>query len=201
MPAIWQPRSASGTAFLPVSTASAEFANGFRQRYRSDGSGKAQGLRLRMQLPRSWSGSDGGRPHLVRKWTSEGGAGNAAILLDIRDAQGFSPSAADIDAFVARGGARELAGDDGEVVDASAFALDNLPGVSAVLRTPPQRNGPRFVSWAQVYRIYFRGKALSLVCMNVGSEGESAQVEQGFRRLQPLCRQVVHSLMLEQLYE
>ncbi len=180
---------------------SAEFANGFRQRFRSDGSGKAQGLKLRLQLPVSWAGADGDRPHIVRKWTSEGGNGNATILLDIRDAQGFAPTRADVERFVASGGARELAGDDGELLDASVVTLETLPGVSAELRTPLGRADLNMVSWVQVYRLYFRGKALSLVCMNLGAEGEAVMVEQAFRRIQPLCRQVVNSLVLEQLYE
>lgn len=180
---------------------SAEFADGFRQRYRSDGSGKAQGLRLRLQLPRSWAGADGERPHIVRKWTSEGGNGPATILLDVRDAQGVSPTRVEIERFLAAGGARELAVEGGEVTDASLFTLETQPGFSAVVRSPLERAGARMVSWAQVYRIYFRGKALSLMCMNLGAEAEAAQVEQRFRRLQPLCRQVADSLVLEQLYE
>lgn len=178
-----------------------EFSDGFRQRYRTDGSGNAQGLRLRLQLPRSWAGAEGERPHIVRKWTSEGGNGHAVILLEIRDAQGFAPTRAEIARFIASGGAQELAADGGEVVDAAAFTLETLPGVSAVLRVPLERAGVRMLSWAQVYRIHFRGKALSLTCMQAGAEGEAELVEQRFRRIQPLCRQVANSLVLEQLYE
>ncbi len=178
-----------------------EFSDGFRQRYRSDGSGKAQGLLLRLQLPRSWSCADGERAHIVRKWTSEGGNGPATILLDVRDAQGVSPTRVEIERFLAAGGARELAVEGGEVTDASLFKLETQPGFSAVVRSPLERAGARMDSWAQVYRIYFRGKAVSLMCMNLGAEAEAAQVEQHFRRLQPLCRQVADSLVLEQLYE
>ncbi len=180
---------------------SAEFIAGFRQRFRTDGSGKAQGLRLRLQLPRSWAGAEAERPHIVQKWISEAGSGNATILLDVRDSQDFAPTRAEIEAFVSNGGVRELAVEGGVVVDASTFTLESLPGLSVVMHAPMERLGVRMASWMQMYRIYFRGKTLSLMCMNLGAEEDAVRVEQGFRRLQPLCRQVANSLVLEQLYE
>lgn len=179
----------------------AEFADGFRQRFRTDGSGKARGLKLRLQLPRSWKAADGERPHIVRKWTSEGGNGTSILMLDIRDAAGYAPSKADIEQFIAGGGVRELAPQGGEVVEASAFTLETLPGYAAVLRTSAERAGLRMVSWMQMFQVFFRGKAVGVMCTSVGLTTEAAKVEQDFRRIQPLCRQVANSLVLEQLYE
>ncbi len=69
----------------------AEFGEGFRQRFRTDGRGHAQGVRVRLQVPRSWSATDGAASGVVQTWTSEGGNGTAAIVLDIRDARGLNP--------------------------------------------------------------------------------------------------------------
>lgn len=176
---------------------SAEFNDGFRQRYRTDGSGKALGLRLHLQLPRSWSSTDGERKRAIRQWISEGGNGRDLILLDIRDVGNFRPSRAEIERFIAQGGARELAMHVGEVVEASAFSLESLPGYSAVLYSPVK--GDDVVQTRiQMYQFFFRGKAIGLMCATVGAEAESLAVEQSFRRIQPLCRQVVNSLVIEQ---
>ncbi len=174
-----------------------EFADGFRQRYRTDGSGKALGLRLHLQLPRSWSGTDGERKSIVRQWISEGGNGRAMILLDIRDVGNFRPSRADIERFLAQGGARELASRVGEVVEAFAFALESLPGYSAVLHAP-ENTGDGVHTWTQMYQFFFRGKAICVMCAAVGTDAEALAIEQSFRRIQPLCRQVVNSLVMEQ---
>ncbi len=180
----------------------AEFADGFRQRFRTDGSGKAQGLRLRMQLPRSWAGRDSERPGVVRRWVSEGGNGNATIQLDIRDARGFRPSKDDIARFIAQGGVRELVIDGGEVVDASAYSLETLPGFSALLRSSTEQTpGQQSLSWTQMYQVFFRGQAISVMCTATGRPGDPASADQGLRRIQSLCRQVASSLMVEQLYD
>ncbi len=179
----------------------AEFADGFRQRFRTDGSGKAQGVRLRLQLPRSWRSSDSELPHVVQQWTSESGNGNAMIVLGIRDALGLTPSKGEIERFIAEGGARELAIGGGDIIDASSYALETLPGFSAVLRATTESDGQRRVTWTQLYQVFFRGKAIGVRCTAVGKEGDAAQVEQRLRRLQPLCRQVASSLMMEQIYD
>ncbi len=179
----------------------AEFADGFRQRYRSDGSGKAQGVKLRLQLPRSWSGKEGELGHVLQKWTSEGGNGHAMILLGVQDAKGFNPSKDEIARFIAQGGARELAIDGNEVIDASPYSLETLPGFSALLRSTTGAGEQRMLSWTQMYQVFFRGKAVSVMCMAVGQEPDALEVNEQFRRIQPLCRQVAGSLVMEQIYD
>ncbi len=179
----------------------AEFADGFRQRFRSDGSGKAQGVRLRLQLPRSWAAKEGELGHVVQKWTSEGGNGNAMILLGVQDARGFNPTKEDIARFIAQGGVRELAIGDNEIVDASPYTLETLPGFSALLRSVTGPEQQRIQSWTQMYQVFFRGKAISVMCVAIGREQDSAAVDQRLRSIQPLCRQVASSLVIEQLYD
>jgi len=43
-----------------------EFADGYRQRYQTDGSGKSQGIKLNLQPPPSWAAKEGERPHIVK---------------------------------------------------------------------------------------------------------------------------------------
>ncbi len=180
---------------------SAEFADGFRQRFRSDGSGKGQGIRLRLQVPRSWTGQDGELGHVLQKWTSEGGNGNAMILLGVQDARGFNPSKEEIARFIAQGGARELAIDGNEIIDASPYSLETLPGFSALLRSATGPDGQRMVSWTQMYEVFFRGKAVSVMCVSAGKEQDALELNEQFRRIQPLCRQVASSLVIEQIYD
>lgn len=179
----------------------AEFADGFRQRFRSDGSGKAQGIRLRLQLPRSWAAKEGELGNIVQKWTSEGGNGNAMILLGVQDARGFNPTKDDIARFIAQGGTRELAIGGNEIVDASPYTLETLAGFSALLRSATGPEQQRVLSWTQMYQVFFRGKAVSVMCVAIGREQDGNAVDQRLRSIQPLCRQVASSLVIEQLYD
>ncbi len=57
------------------------------------------------------------------------------------------------------------------------------------------------LSWTQMYQVFFRGKAVSVMCMAVGKEPDALEVNEQFRRIQPLCRQVAGSLVMEQIYD
>lgn len=179
----------------------AEFVEGFRQRFRTDGSGNAQGVRVRLQLPRSWNGTDGGPSGPVYTWTSEGGNGTAAIVLDIRDARGLNPSREDIARFISQGNVRELVPGGTEIIDASPMSLETLPGFSALLTSVSEQAGLKTVAWTQMYQAFFRGKTIGVMCTAAGKAADAAKVEQSLRRMQPLCRQVAGSLVVEQLYD
>ena len=179
----------------------AEFGEGFRQRFRTDGSGNAQGVRVRLQVPRSWSATDGAASGVVQKWTSEGGNGTAAIVLDIRDARGLNPSKEDIARFIAKGHVQELGLAGTEVMDASPMSLETLPGFSAALKSVSDQAGSKTIGWTQMYQVFFRGKTIGVTCTAAGKEADAAKVDQSFRRIQPLCRQVASSLVIEQLYD
>lgn len=119
----------------------AEFADGFRQRFRTDGMGKAQGIRLGLQLPRSWLAKDGERPHIVQKWTSEGGTGNSMVLLDIRDAEGYNPSRSAMEKFVKSGEARDVVPEGGKVHDSGNITLENRTGYWVDMSVKLERAG------------------------------------------------------------
>jgi hypothetical protein len=93
----------------------AEFLDGFRQRFSTDGTGKAQGIKLKLQLPQSWLAQEGERAHIVKKWTNEGGTGLSIVMLDIRYAEGQTPSAREIEQFVKSSEARQTFTDLGKV--------------------------------------------------------------------------------------
>lgn len=63
----------------------AEFTDGLKREYRSDGSGKSRGLKLAIEHPASWKSTEGRRPHIVRVLKSKGGRGDASVLLQVRE--------------------------------------------------------------------------------------------------------------------
>jgi hypothetical protein len=178
----------------------AEFGNGFRQRYRTDGSGKSRGIRLVLQLPRSWLAKEGERPHIVQKWVSEGGTGNNIIMLDIRDAEGSSPTKADMEQFVKSGEVRELAPEGGKVVDAGVLAMEKRFGYWAEMTVWQERAGLRMYQRTFLYQLFIDGKAVVLMCMSGAMEGKESKADADAKLNKPLCQQVLNSLVLEQAY-
>ena len=178
----------------------AEFGDGFRQRFRTDGTGKSQGVRLNLQLPRSWVGADGDRPHIVRKWSSEGGTGLSYVMLQVRDAQGYNPTAREIEEFVRSGEARETFVDLGKVHDIGLFSVERRPGYWTELSMNQERAGIAIYLRGFMYQFFYRGKGISVMCMAGAKVGENQSADAKALLIKPVCQQVINSVVLEQAY-
>jgi hypothetical protein len=177
-----------------------EFFDGFRQRYKTDGTGKSQGLRFHLQLPRSWLIKEGERPHVVQKWVSEGGTGLSNIILMVQDTAGETPGRAEMDQFVRSGEIRESVPDDSKYLDGGAFSQEKSAGYWIDMAMPQERAGMKMYSRGRMYVLFFRGKAISVMCMAASAESEEVKVTAAAVKLNPLCQQVMNSVVLDQAY-
>jgi hypothetical protein len=177
-----------------------EFADGFRQRYQTDGTGKSQGIKINLQLPRSWAGKDGERPHIAQKWVSENGTGLEVIHLDIRDGQGYNLTKKEMEEFVRSGEAKDSVPDGSRYVNSGNFTLEKQTGYWLQIAIPVERAGMKIYQDALTYQFFFRGKAIGIMCQAGGPENEKPKVNEAFKRIRPLCQQVLNSLVLTQNY-
>lgn len=177
-----------------------EFADGHRQRYQVDGSGKSQGIKLNLQLPRSWAAKEEMRPHIVNKWVSENGTGLEIILLDIRDGQGYNPTKKEIEEFVRSGEVKETVPDGATYVASGNFGLEKQTGYWVQMAMSFERAEMKGYQDALMYQFFFHGKAVGLMCQAAGPETEKPKINEAFKRIRPLCQQVLNSLVLTQAY-
>jgi hypothetical protein len=178
-----------------------EFADGFRQRYQTDGSGKSQGIKVNLQLPKSWLAKDGERPHIVQKWISLNSATFEMIQLIIQDGEGYNPTAQEMQQFVASGEVRSAVPDGATYVSSGNFSLEKQTGYWVVMTMPVERAGFTIYQESLMYQMYFHGKAIGILCSTGGPIGEPRQkISDAFKQMKPLCQQVLNSLVLPQAY-
>ncbi len=177
-----------------------EFSDGFRQHYSTDGKGKSKGIKLRMQIPRSWAGKVGDRPHIVQKWTSENGTGLEMFILDIRDSQWNNPSKKEIENFVKSGELKEIVPEGSSYVASGNFSIEGRPGYWLQMTMSIERAGVIIHQDIVAYQFFFRSKAIGLMCQAAGPVTEKLKIKEAFKRIRPLCQQVLNSLVLEQAY-
>ena len=60
-----------------------EYLAGFKREYRSDGSGKAKGVKVGIVYPMSWKADESRRPNIVKKFVSENGHGLEIVSIVI----------------------------------------------------------------------------------------------------------------------
>lgn len=177
-----------------------EYRDGFRQRYETDGMGKSQGIKVNIQLPRSWLGKDGERPHIVQKWTSENGTGIEMILLDIRDGEGYNPTKKYLEDFVRSGDVKNTVPDGSSYIASGNFTLEKQNGYWVQMSTSHERIGVKMYQKALMYQFFFRGKSIGIMCQSTGFENEKSKINDSFKLIQPLCQQVLNSIVLPQIY-
>ena len=177
-----------------------EYLDRFRQRYETDGTGKSQGLTLNLQMPRSWLGMHGERPHIVQKWVSENGTGMETILLDVRDGQGYRPTKKEMEEFVRSGDVRDTVPDGATYIASGNFTLEKQNGYWVQMSMPLERAGVKMYQRALLYQFFFRGKAIGIMCQAGGAENDKSKIDDAFKRVQPLCQQVLNSIVLPQAY-
>lgn len=177
-----------------------EFADGFRQRHHTEGAGKSQGIKLNMQLPRSWAAKEGERPHIVQKWQSENGTGMEMIAIEIHDAQGYNSTKKEMEEFVRSGEVKDTAPQGSTYIAAGNFNLEMQTGYWMQVAMSGERAGWKFYQDYLMYQLFFRGKAIGIICQAGGPENEKPKVNEAFKRIRPLCQQVLNSVVLSQAY-
>lgn len=177
-----------------------EFLDGFTQRFRSDGSGKSQGIKLSLQIPKSWAVKEGERPHIVQKWQSENGTGLELIMLDIRDAQGYNPSKTEIESIVRSGEVKETIPEGATYIDSGVFLLEMRTGYWVHMQIIQERVGIKVYQEFLMYQLFFRGKAIGLMLSAGSPVKEKLNAIEAFNRTRPVFQQVLNSLVLEQAY-
>ena len=177
-----------------------EFGDGFRQRFQTDGSGKSQGIKINLQLPKSWTGKDGERPHIVQKWVSLNSEYFEIIQLIVMDAEGYNPSKQEMLQFVANGEAKSAIPDGSTYVASGHFSAEKQTGYWVEMKMPVERAGFTMYQETLMYQLFFRGKGIAILCSTGGKVDEPLKVAEAFKRMKPLCQQVLNSLVLPQAY-
>jgi len=177
-----------------------EFAKNYRQRFNSEGHAKAQGIKLTLQLPKSWKAKEGERPHIVQKWISQNGTGLEMILLDIRDAEGYTPTDSDVEAIASSGEIKDMLPAGATYLESGIFSLEMRKGLWFEMTMAQERAGIELYQRSRMHQLFFRGKAIGLMCSASDSIEDKAKIDEAFKRIKPLCQQVLNSLVLLQAY-
>src|SRR5690606_13761915 len=104
-----------------------EMLDGYRQTFQSDGTGKAQGVKYRLDFPKSWQIIEGKRPHIHVIATSELGRGLETFVVDIRenDLEGGGPiTFEEAEAAVKNGTVRELLPEGAVYLDSGTLKIE-----------------------------------------------------------------------------
>jgi len=174
-----------------------EFLDGHRTRFSSKGHKKASGIDVVLQVPKSWEAGESERPHLVQNWTSRNDAVVEGIMLLVEN---MGATDKEIKAFIKSGEFKEATAG-GKRLKSGTFTIENQPGYWVEYSQLQERVGEKFYQHLRLDQFFFRGRAISLLCVVTGAKNEKKLVDDSFSRIQPLCKQVLNSVVLPQVSE
>lgn len=178
-----------------------EYIDGYRQEFNSDGNRKSLGINLVLQVPKSWKAKEGERPHIVQKWVSQNGTGLDVLILDIRDTEAYTLTDTEVESFISTGEVKESLPSGAIYEGSGLFSLENNKGYWVEMSSIQERAGIKVYQHSSIHQLFYRGKAISLTCYTASPlEDQAGAADESYKRIKPLCQQVLNSMVLLQKY-
>jgi hypothetical protein len=186
-----------------ISKPASEFADGYKARFTSDGSGKAKGVRFHLDYPKSWSSADGDRPNIVRKFRSQNGRGFEMITVSVMPL--FPPGQKLTDKeveemfaeFATPKGLKEMLPDGASFVAGGPIRLDGRPGIFQKYYHKWQQLDLTLSSRTVTYTGYYQTSMIQIQCMVTSEAKDEQNQKQRFDKLEPLFKLVANSFVIE----
>lgn len=181
--------------WLQYATHPADEMREWTQQFSSIGHPKSMGLNIELKAPLSWNQAEGDRPHVLAKWTSQGGTGDMVITLIVNDL-GEVISKADVEATAQADDFGWLLASGATFVDGAYVEVDRQPGlmVDSLLK----RRSLDVVSSmdSRTISLFVGHKLVQLGCLIYRAEDYPASfLEKRARGLRDVCAQMARTMV------
>lgn len=181
-----------------------EMLDGYRQTFQSDGTGKARGVKYRLDFPKSWQINEGKRPHIHMIATSELGRGLESFIVDIRenDLEGGDPiTFEEVEAAVKNGSVRGLLPENAVYLDSGALKIERLPGYWIRYDITMSRGRSQNISFRVLaFYVFYKDRQLGFMGMVGPSNLEGDDSASRFPKYEPLFDEIFTSLVIPEVW-
>lgn len=156
--------------FLSNSTFSQDSASTFwknRCDFKTDGTGKSLGLKIKLSVPCTWKKADGERPRVVKKFSYNSGFNSAILTLTINKMPSV-PSKAEIDELFSQQGLKELCEDYLIFISGRRLKIDGQDCGELIFKAKREATVGAIYIYSLEYYIIYKDKII-LLAYSVGS--------------------------------
>lgn len=162
-----------------------------RTSFQTDGSGKAQGLKIKLTIPSSWKIKEGTRPHIVKNFSASNLPVFATLTVDTW--RGKSKNS------ITETELRDFAKSSTKIISAKLLKIDGLSSGEIVVENIAERPiGKLFMKGIQ-YVIPYQGKVI-VVSYSVGSTNKD-ETDKHFNDFEILFRGLASSIAILNQWE
>lgn len=180
-----------------------EFAEGWKYKFVSNGSGKAKNVPFTINIPKSWLAKEADRPNIVQKFVSEGGYGFEQIMVMVKDT-GLKPNdyitRNEIQSMVANDELVTMLPANSRLINGGELNLSGYPGYWVHFTNTTQVGRQTAEAEMIVYGIFPEDKYVSIQGYVPTSTNGVALNTKGFEHFEKLFDLVASSFILPNKY-
>lgn len=129
--------------------------------FKTDGTGKSLGLKIRLYVPCTWNQSDGERPHIVKKFSYNAGVNSAISTLTINKMPAI-PSKTEIDELFTQKGLKELCEDNATFISGRKLKIDGQDCGEITFKMTRKATVGTIYLYSLQYYLFYKDKMIIL---------------------------------------
>jgi hypothetical protein len=130
--------------------------------YKTDGSGKSMGLKMKFSFPCDWEQANGERPHIVKKFSYAFSEGESIIEAITVNKMPATPSKKEINALFTKEGLKELSDGLGTFISGRKLKIDGLDCGEVTFKATRQHPIGKLYLYCLYYYFIFNDKMIVL---------------------------------------
>lgn len=177
------------------------FLGGQKTKYSTEGHPKAKGINISIEYPSHWKKSEGERPNIVQKFTSDASDGLLRMcIIGIKDQPSFMKlfSSKDIsDVMFTQETLKEIVPEGATFIKGEPTQYDGQPGAWMIYMSQSERAALRAEMYILQHMLLYSGKLIVFECSVGGLAGSAPTVEQEFTRYFPLFQLLGNRIVIQ----
>ena len=161
---------------------------------------KAKGLDLNITLPLSWTEQEGTTPNSIRTWKSEAGSGKSLITFLVYNS-GDTRSKEQVKKAIERKELTNMVNPKSTINKIIYSEISNQAGWYAETELVLQRLDMEFYSINKNLYVLYGGKTIEVGCGSGDTISKKDEVIKEAKRVESLCRAVLSSLVINNVYQ
>jgi hypothetical protein len=133
-----------------------------RCEFKTDGTGKSAGLKIKLSYPCTWTQADGDRPHVVKKFSYNLGSGKSVIQSLTINKMPAEPSKQELAELFTQAGLKELASATGTFVSGRKLKIDGVDCGEVVVKVKKESPVATINIYFIQYYLVYKDKMINL---------------------------------------
>jgi len=181
-----------------------EFLDGYKYKYKTNGSGKAKGVAFSIESPKTWKAKEGNRPNIVQKFVSENGKGLELLLILIKNMPlqpGEKITEKDVSEFLNPKDIKDFIPDGATYINSGKLTLENLPGLWVHFKMNMSRVRNSVAMETIMYTIFYKNKMIQIQGQVMTSVNGKQMDSGGLKKYEKLFDLMANSFVLPGMYK